>query len=92
MLDGEGVVLLAKAIPNAKAMGFLDWFLYSDNTIDRQSKKKAYQLFESGILKTVDPRYNQMFTTDTRLSLWRIIRFCRTNPHEEYIQRRFYLC
>ena len=55
MLNGEGVVLLAKAIPNVKAMGFLDWFTYSDNTIDGQSKKKAYQLFESGILKTVDP-------------------------------------
>ena len=55
MLDSEGVVLLAKAIPNVKAMNFLDWFLYSDNTIDGQSKKKAYQLFESGILKTVDP-------------------------------------
>jgi len=55
MLDGEGVVLLAKAIPNVKAMGFLDWFTYSDNTIDGQSKKKAYQLFESGILKTVNP-------------------------------------
>ncbi len=53
--DAEGVTLLAKAIPNAKAMDFLDWFLYSDNTIDGQSKKKAYQLFESGILKTVDP-------------------------------------
>ena len=26
MLDDEGVVLLAKAIPNVKAMGFLDWF------------------------------------------------------------------
>ena len=55
MLDGEGVVLLAKAIPNVKAMGFLDWFTYSDNTIDGQSKKKAYQLFESGLLKTVEP-------------------------------------
>ncbi|MGP1454004.1 MAG: protein adenylyltransferase Fic [Segatella oris] len=54
-LDGEGVTLLAKAIPNAKAMDFLDWFLYSDNTVDGQSKKKAYQLFESGILKTVEP-------------------------------------
>lgn len=53
--DAEGVTLLAKAIPNAKAMDFLDWFLYSDNTIDGQSKKKAYQLFESGILKTVEP-------------------------------------
>ena len=46
MLDGEGVVLLAKAIPNVKAMGFLDWFTYSDNIIDWQSKKKIYQFFE----------------------------------------------
>ena len=55
MLDSEGVVLLAKAIPNNKAMAFLDWFTYSDNTIDGQSKKKAYQLFESGLLKTIEP-------------------------------------
>ena len=54
-LDSEGVTLLAKAIPNAKATSFLDWFLYSDSTIDGQSKKKAYQLFESGILQTVEP-------------------------------------
>ena len=53
--DAEGVILLAKHINNTKATNFLDWFLYSDNTIDGQSKKKAYQLFESGILKTVDP-------------------------------------
>ena len=33
ILDSEGVGLLAKAIPNVKAMGFLDWFAYSDNTI-----------------------------------------------------------
>ena len=55
MLDSEGVVLLAKAIPNSKAMAFLDWFTYSDNTVDGQSKKKAYQLFESGLLKTIEP-------------------------------------
>ena len=53
--DAEGVTLLAKHINNTKATNFLDWFLYSDNTIDGQSKKKAYQLFESGISKTVDP-------------------------------------
>ena len=53
--DAEGVTLLAKHINNTKATNFLDWFLYSDNTIDGQSKKKAYQLFESGIFKTVDP-------------------------------------
>ena len=55
MLDGEGVVLLAKAIPNVKARAFFDWVTYSDNTIDGQSKKKAYQLFESGLLKTAEP-------------------------------------
>lgn len=47
--------MLAKAIPNVKAIGFIDWFTYSDNTIDGQSKKKAYQLFESGLLKTAEP-------------------------------------
>ena len=53
--DAEGISLLAKHINNTKATNFLDWFLYSDNTLDGQSKKKAYQLFESGILKTVVP-------------------------------------
>jgi cell filamentation protein len=28
----------------------LDWFLYSENTIDGQSKKKAYTLFESNLI------------------------------------------
>jgi|GEM_PF-7012813 len=29
---------------------FLDWFTYSDNTIDGQSRKKAYSLFKGGLL------------------------------------------
>lgn len=49
-LDSEGVIELAKHFPNTKAMKFLDWFLYSDNTIDGQSKKKAYTLFESNLI------------------------------------------
>ncbi|MDR0572713.1 MAG: Fic family protein [Tannerella sp.] len=53
-LDSEGIIELAKNFPNTKAMKFLDWFLYSDNTIDGQSKKKAYSLFESGLLKNLD--------------------------------------
>jgi len=53
--DAEGVTLLAKHINNTKATNFLDWFIYSDNTIDGQSKKKAYQLFESGLLNTAEP-------------------------------------
>jgi cell filamentation protein len=53
--DSFGVIELAKNFPNNKATKFLDWFLYSDNTIDGQSKKKAYALFESGLLSTLQP-------------------------------------
>ena len=53
--DSSGVIELAKNFPNTKAAKFLDWFLYSDNTIDGQSKKKAYALFESGLLSTLQP-------------------------------------
>jgi len=55
LLDSDGIIALAKTFPNNKATKFLDWFLYSDNTIDGQSKKKAYSLFESGLLQTMEP-------------------------------------
>lgn len=55
VLDSDGVIALAKKIPNDRATAFLDWFLYSDSTIDGQSKKKAYALFESGILAGIEP-------------------------------------
>lgn len=53
-LDSAGVVELAKNFPNTNAMKFLDWFLYSDNSIDGQSKKKAYTLFESNLLDEIE--------------------------------------
>jgi cell filamentation protein len=53
-LDSDGIIRLAKHIPNNKAMPFLDWFLYSDNSIDGQSKKKAYSFFESNLVDTMD--------------------------------------
>lgn len=49
-LDYDGVISLAKHFPNNKAIRFLDWFTYSDNSIDGQSKKKAYSLFESNLI------------------------------------------
>lgn len=55
ILDAEEVNIVAKNIPNNRAAAFLDWFTYSDNTIDGQSKKKAYSLFESGILDEMKP-------------------------------------
>ena len=54
-LDAEGITQLAKKIHNAKATAFLDWFVYSDNSIDGQSKKKAYALIESGLLDDMEP-------------------------------------
>lgn len=50
VLDSEGVIRLAKEFPNTRAGKFLDWFTYSDTSIDGQSKKKAYTLFESGVI------------------------------------------
>ena len=52
-LDAECVQTLAKNYPNNRARAFLDWFVYSDNSIDGQSKKKAYSLFESGLLDSM---------------------------------------
>ena len=54
-LDNECVQTLAKHYPNNRANAFLDWFTYSDNTIDGQSQKKAYTLFESGLLESLQP-------------------------------------
>ena len=54
-LDSDGIVELAKNFPNRNAAKFLDWFLYSENTIDGQSRKKAYALFESGLLASLEP-------------------------------------
>ena len=42
MLDSDGVIELSKNFPNNRAVKFLDWFLYSDTSIDGQSKKKAF--------------------------------------------------
>ena len=54
-LDSECVTTLAKYYPNNRANAFLDWFTYSDTTIDGQSQKKAYTLFESGLLEDLKP-------------------------------------
>ena len=54
-LDATCVQTLAKHYPANRANAFLDWFTYSDNTIDGQSKKKAYDLFESGLLDSLEP-------------------------------------
>ena len=54
VLDASGITLLAKYTQNQRAIDFLDWFTYSDNTIDGQSRKKAYALWESNLVADKD--------------------------------------
>ena len=51
----DDIIQLVRVIPSKKTEDFLDWFVYSDNTIDGRSKKKAYTLMESGLLDTLKP-------------------------------------
>lgn len=54
-LSADDILLVAQHIPNNKASKFLEWFKYSESTIDGQSRKKAYTLFESGLLNSLEP-------------------------------------
>lgn len=49
-LDSDGIIALAKLFPNNRSLKFLDWFIYSDSSLDGQSKKKAYTLFENNLI------------------------------------------
>ena len=50
----EDVEDVVKTLPSKKTVDFLDWFTYSDNTIDGRSRKKAYTLWESDIVASGD--------------------------------------
>ncbi|MBQ3717878.1 MAG: Fic family protein [Methanomicrobium sp.] len=53
-LDYDAVQTLAKYYPGGRAADFIDWFTYSDNSIDGQSRKKAYAFFDSNIIDDRD--------------------------------------
>ena len=53
-LDTDCVQILAKHYPNNKANAFLDWFVYSDNSIDGKSREKAYAMWESGLMDSIE--------------------------------------
>lgn len=52
--DYNGIIELAKNFPSKQANRFIEWFTYSDETIDGKSKSKAYALFDSSLLTTID--------------------------------------
>ena len=54
VLDYDGIIELAKNFPSKQANRFIEWFTYSDETIDGKSKTKAYALFDSSLLDTIE--------------------------------------
>ena len=54
VLDNTGVLSLAACFPNTKAARFVEWFTNSDETIDGRSKSKAYALFESSLIDSIE--------------------------------------
>ncbi|HWV72356.1 MAG TPA: Fic family protein [Pseudosphingobacterium sp.] len=54
MLDYDGIIALGKTFPGTKANRFIEWFTYSDETIDGKSKNKAYALFESSFIESIE--------------------------------------
>ncbi len=54
MLDYTGIIALGKEFPGKKANRFIDWFTYSDESIDGKSKTKAYALFESSFINNIE--------------------------------------
>ena len=54
VMDYNQVIEFAKNFPNNKSAPFIQWFTYSDETIDGKSKTKAYALFESSLLESIE--------------------------------------
>ncbi|MBX2974642.1 MAG: Fic family protein [Ignavibacteriaceae bacterium] len=54
VLDYNGIIALGKEFPGKKANRFIEWFTYSDESIDGKSKTKAYALFESSFIESIE--------------------------------------
>ncbi len=54
MLDYNGIIALGKQFPGKKANRFIEWFTFSDESIDGKSKTKAYALFESSFIDSIE--------------------------------------
>ena len=59
MLDYTGIIALGKEFPSKKANRFIEWFTYSDESIDGKSKTKAYAMFESSFINSIEVGTNK---------------------------------
>lgn len=54
MLDYKGIIDLGKEFPGKKANRFIEWFTFSDDSIDAKSKTKAYAMFDSSFINSIE--------------------------------------
>ena len=54
MLDYKGIIALGKEFPGKKANRFIEWFTFSEESIDGKSKAKAYALFDSSFINSIE--------------------------------------
>ncbi|HRX97916.1 MAG TPA: Fic family protein [Bacteroidales bacterium] len=54
MMDYKGIIDLGKEFPSKKANRFIEWFTFSNESIDGKSKTKAYAMFESSFIKNIE--------------------------------------
>jgi cell filamentation protein len=54
MLDYKGIIELGKEFPSKNANRFIEWFTFSDESIDGKSKTKAYAMFESSFINNIE--------------------------------------
>ena len=54
MLDYNGIIALGKQFPGKKANRFIDWFTFSEESIDGKSKTKAYAMFDSSFINNLE--------------------------------------
>ncbi len=50
----EDIIFLVENVPSKKSKKFIEWFTYSDETIDGKSKSKAYALFDSTLFDNIE--------------------------------------
>src|ERR1035437_3962388 len=54
VMNYDQIIALAQEFPSRQANRFIEWFSFSDETIDGKSKSKAYALWESSFSESIE--------------------------------------
>jgi len=54
VLDDKDVLELATQFPNQRSSRFIQWFIHGEDTVDGKSKAKAYSLFGSSMIDSIE--------------------------------------